>query len=160
MSIAKVYLYHTQQKVLVPSLGETTSGVFVEIAPLYAFSIHDLPGWQKQIRDTLFGDHTTSITEQTEEPGSLILEELGLNSWSEFEKQATLFTVHQGISYTTIYTTNHGADGMWSLQEMKERKFARKANLEYILEALEKEILCHPSPIKEKTPLLLSGPKL
>lgn len=160
MSIAKVYLYHALQKVLVPSLGETAQGVFVEVAPLQVFSLHDLAGWRKAISDTLCGINTEEVTEQTEEPGSLILEELGLNSWSEFEKKATLFTVHQGTCYTTIYTTSHGADGMWSLQDMKERKFARKAHLDYILEALEKEILCHPSPIKEKAPLLLSGPKL
>ena len=155
----KIYLYQKSQKVLIPTIAQTSQGFFIKIDPLQIYAVSQVETWQRLVAKRFM--HSPAVVEtpdEAQEPGSAILEALELNSWSEFEKEATLFTLHQGARYTTIYATGHGDDGMWSAQKMTERKFASKAPLDIVLEALIKDIITHPGAIKEPPKALLLGP--
>lgn len=73
--------------------------------------------------------------------------------------------MHKGARYITIYATGTGDDGMWSAAHMSERKFHSRAPLEVIVDAIAKEIICHPQAHKDKAvaaaPLMIgmSAPK-
>jgi hypothetical protein len=156
MSMIKIYLYGPKKKVLVPTVAETEAGFFVEIEPLNIYEHHDVDGWTRGIaRAMARGSKTVPTPDGEMEPGSQILDALHLNSWSEFEKEAVLFTVHRGARYISIYATGFGEDGMWSAAAMSERKFHSRAPIEAVLEALCHDLLCHPHMTREKPTLLI-----
>jgi hypothetical protein len=122
MTMLKIYLWAPKQRLIVPKMAETDSGFFVEVEPLAVYECHDIFHWKKHILDSLKkGMVKVETPDSALEPGSMILEKLELNSWGEFERQSTLFTIHQGARYTTIYATGFGEDGMWSHAAMTER---------------------------------------
>lgn len=158
MSMIKVYLYGPKKKVLLPTVAETEAGFYVEIQPLKIYEHHDVDGWRKGVAEALLAPTKIVPTPDGEmEPGSHILDALHLNSWTEFEKEAVLFTVHMGARYISVYATGFGDDGMWSAAAMTERKFHSRAPIEAILEALCHDLLCHPQMLKEKPTLLLGA---
>jgi hypothetical protein len=157
MSMIKIYLWGPKQRLIVPKMAETDSGFFVEVEPLSVFECHDIFHWKKHIYDTLNKPMTVVETpDSAQEPGSMILEKLELNSWGEFERQATLFTIHLGARYSTIYATGTGEDGMWSHTLMTERKFHSRAPLQNIVDAIALDIMKHPKASKP-VPLLITS---
>src|ERR1700733_14810220 len=156
MTMLKIYLWAPKQRLIVPKMAETDSGFFVEIEPLSVYECHDIFHWKKHIYDSLHkGMARVETPDSAQEPGSMILEKLELNSWGEFERHATLFTIHQGTRYTSIYATGAGEDGMWSHAAMTERKFHSKAPLETIVDAIAGDIIRHPKASKP-LPLLIT----
>jgi len=157
MTMLKIYLWGPKQRLIVPKMAETDAGFFVEIEPLSIYECHDVFHWKKHIYDSLKkGMALVETPDSAQEPGSMILEKLELNSWGEFERQATLFTIHQGARYTTIYMTGPGEDGMWSHAAMTERKFHSRAPLEVIVDAIVADIIKHPKASKP-LPLLITS---
>lgn len=161
MNMIKVYLYGPSKSVLLPTVSETENGVFVEGAPLKIFDHHQVDLWKQEIYKMLTREMQVIPTpEGALEPGSEILEALHLNSWAAFEKEAVLFTVHKGARYITIYATAFGDDGMWSAAGMSERKFHSRAPLEVIVDAIARDIMCHPhahkTAEKAAAPLMIS----
>ena len=157
MTMIKVYLWGPKQRLIVPKMAETDAGFFVDVEPLSIFECHDIFHWKKHIREALVkGMALVETPDSAQEPGSAILEKLELNSWGEFEKHSTLFTIHQGARYTTIYATGAGDDGMWSHAKMTERKFHSRAPLEVIVDAIANDILKHPHASKP-LPLLITS---
>ncbi len=145
MNMIKIYLYGPTKKVLLPTMAETEAGVFVEGEPLHIYDHLQVDLWKGEIFKALNREILTVKTPEGQlEPGSQLLEALHLNSWASFEKESVLFTVHKGARYITIYTTGFGDDGMWSAAQMSERKFHSRAPLEVIVDAIAKEIICHP----------------
>ena len=157
MSMIKVYLWAAKQRLIIPRMAETDSGFFVEVDPLHIYEVHDVDHWKKYILETLQnGMENVETPDAGQEPGSLILEKLELNSWGEFERQATLFTIHVGSRYITLYATGAGEDGMWSHAAMTERKFHSRTPLDMVVDALVKDIIRHPKASKP-LPLLLTS---
>jgi hypothetical protein len=153
----KIYLWAPKQRLIVPKIAETDTGFFVEVEPLSVYEVHDIFHWKKHIVDSLRkGMSLVETPDSAQEPGSMILEKLELNSWGEFERQATLFTIHLGARYASIYATGAGEDGMWSHAAMTERKFHSKAPLETIVDALAADIIKHPKASKP-LPLLITS---
>lgn len=154
----KIYLYGPGKKVLLPTVGETEDGIFIECAPLRVFHTLEVDTWKSKVFELLSRPlPTLKSQEGAQEPGSIILDKLQLNSWSEFEKNATLFTIHKGARYISIYATGKGPDGMWSQALTTERKFHSRAPLEVVVEAFAQDIICHPETIDKPATLLLGS---
>ncbi|MBU6454207.1 MAG: hypothetical protein KGS72_20680 [Cyanobacteria bacterium REEB67] len=157
MTMIKVYLWGPKQRLIVPTMAETESGFFVETDPLFVYECHDIFHWKNHLIKSLDkGMKKIDTPDNALEPGSAILEKLELNSWAEFEKQATLFTIHRGPRYISIYATGPGDDGMWSHAAMSERKFHTRAPVAIVVEALVQDIIKHPKASKPQ-PLLLTS---
>ena len=157
MTMVKVYLWAPKQRLLLPTVAETDSGFFVECEPLASFEAGDVFHWKKYLTKMLSANMPLIETpDSQQEPGSAILEKLDLSSWSEFEKHSTLFTIHLGNRYTTIYATGAGDDGMWSHAKMTERKFHPRTPVHNIVEAVANDILRHPQASKPQ-PLMLTS---
>lgn len=157
MTMIKIYLYTPGKKVLLPTVGETEDGIFIECAPLRVFHTAEVDKWKAKVYELLSQPMPILQSQEgAQEPGSIILDKLQLDSWGEFEKHATLFTIHKGARYISIYATGKGEDGMWSQALSTERKFHSRAPLEVIVEAFAQDIICHPETI-EKPPTLLLG---
>lgn len=158
MNMIKLYLWGPGKKVILPTMAETDGGVFVETSPLRVFDMAEVDKWKARV----YHEMTQSMPllppqEENLEPGSLILEKLQLNSWAEFEKAATLFTIYKGARYISIYATGKGEDEMWSHALSTERKFHSKAPLEVVVDAIVQDIICHPQTVEKPVTLLLGG---
>lgn len=157
MNMIKIYLFDGK-KVILPTMAETEAGFFVETGPIRVYDTVNVDKWKNHIYELLHQAMRVIPTPDEEQgPGSLILEKLQLDSWSAFEREATLFTVHKGARYISIYSTGKGEDGMWSHALSSERKFHSKAPLERVVEAIVQDVICHPETIKKPATLLLGG---
>lgn len=158
MTMIKVYLWSPGKKVILPTMAETEAGFFVETAPLKVFDTAQVEKWKKHLREMLSRSMQVIPTPGEDQgPGSLILEKLQLDSWSEFEKTAILFTVHKGARYISIYTTGKGEDGMWSHAHSSERKFYSRTPIDMVVDAIVQDIICHPETIDRPKTLLIGG---
>lgn len=158
MNMIKIYLWGPGKKVILPTMAETEAGFFVETAPLRVYDTAQVDNWKAQLHSMLSKAMPVVPTpDETEGPSSLILDKLQIDSWTQFEKTATLFTVHKGARYISIYATGKGEDGMWSQALSSERKFHSKAPLDMVVEAIVQDIICHPETIEKPTTLLLGG---
>jgi len=85
-----------------------------------------------------------------QEAGSVILDKLGLQKWSSFEKSAVMYTVLLGVRYTTIYASGRGSDGMWSEPESKQRFFDPHLSTEAIVDLLIEDMSTRPEARSER----------
>jgi hypothetical protein len=156
MSMVRIYLYGVGQKIIIPELAETEEGFFVEIDPIKIFSVQDIVGWKDVIYRVLSqGNKMIPTPEQTAEPGSPILEALGLKRWDDFERQSVLYTVHVGPRFISVYATGKNQDKRWTTGG-KERKFASQAPLELVVNEVVMDIIKEPEAVPKPT-LLLGG---
>ncbi len=155
MGLFRFYLH--QGKVITPSVCETEAGFFVDQGPLTVTSMKD-PGKVHQaiVKAFIKGNTRIPTPDGSEAAGSIILERLVIDSWSKFEKDAILYTVHLGGRYTTFHVTGRADDGMWTMDENTTRKFDSKATYdtlaEAILEDIRRQLLPKPEIVK---PMLL-----
>ncbi len=105
--------YFHQGKLITPSVCETEAGFLVDQGPLTVTSVKD-SGKVRQaiIKAFIKGNLQIPTPDGTEAAGSIILERLVIDSWSKFEKDAVLYTVHTGGRYTTLHVTGRGDDGI------------------------------------------------
>jgi hypothetical protein len=155
MSMVRIYLYAIGQKIIIPELVETEDGFFVEVEPVRIFPVQDINGWKSVIYSVLReGNIVVPTPEQSAEPGSPILEALGLKRWDDFERQAVLYTIHAGCRYISVYATGKNAEKRWT-NEGKERKFASQAPLGIVVEEVVLDIIKEPEAVPK--PMLLLG---
>lgn len=158
MSMVRVYLYGIGQKVIIPQMVENDLGVFSETAPVQVFEVSDIAGWKSLIYKYLSqGNKLVPTPEDHETPGSAILEKLKLAKWSDFEKNAVLYTIHRGPRWTAIYATGRNADGRWTTGE-KERRFDSSAPLEVVIDEAANDLMKEPEAVERPVRLLLGGP--
>ncbi|MBI4534554.1 MAG: hypothetical protein HY711_11475, partial [Candidatus Melainabacteria bacterium] len=96
------------------------------------------------------------------EPGSVVLEAVGIRRWEAFERGAVLYTLHRKASGITMYVTGRGADGMWTERKDKEKLFDARVPLEQVVELILEDVLQQPEvQTKEPSlPMLLPPPEL
>lgn len=155
MSMVRVYLYAIGQKILIPELVETDEGFFVETAPVKIFPVQDISGWKAEVYKFLsLGNRIIPTPEQSSEPGSPILEALGVKRWDDFERQAVLYTIHAGPRFISVYATGRNEERRWTTGT-KERKFASQAPLELVVDEVVMDIIKEPEAVPK--PMLLLG---
>lgn len=149
--------YFHQGKLITPCVCETEAGFFVDQGPLTVTSIKDL----SKVRATVIkafikGNALIPTPDGSEAAGSIILERLVIDSWTKFEKDAVLYTIHLGGRYTTFHVTGRKEDGMWTMDESNSRKFDSHATYESlanaILDDIRRQTLSKPESVK---PMLL-----
>ncbi len=157
MSMLRIYLYGIGQKVIIPTIVSTTDGVFMEVEPVSVFDVQDLNAWKKYvIRKLESGNVLIQGTDKTGEPGSAVLERLGLRKWHDFETNAVMYTIHKGAMYFTIYSTGRDEKRMWT-KSGHERKFASGAPIGMVVDELANDLVKEPEAFPKSPTLLLGG---
>ncbi len=160
MSLIRIYVHRPTQKVLIPSVCETEAGFFIEEKPVKVFAVKDIDNWSAYALKCLYeGNRAVPTPDQSDEPGSAVLEQLKIDKWSTFERDSVMFTIHTGYRYSNLYTTGKGSDGMWLQSETKQRTFHCKTPPDWIVKALVEEVIRSPEATPKPT-LLLGGPTL
>ncbi len=157
MSLVRIYLYSIGQKVVIPEMVETGEGVIIERGPVKVFDLHQLPEWKALVYTKLSqGNPLIPTPEVSDEPGSAVLDKLGLQKWSDFERYAIMYTIHKGARFTSVYTTGRNPDGTWT-QGTKERHFESRAPLELVIDEVASDLVKEPEAVARPTTLLLGG---
>ncbi len=158
MSLIRIYVHRPTQKVLIPSVCETEAGFFIEEKPVKVFAVKDIDKWSAcALKCLQEGNRAVPTPDQSDEPGSAVLEQLKIDKWSTFERDSVMFTIHTGYRYFNLYTTGKGDDGMWLQSETKQRTFHSKTPLDWLIKALVEEVIRSPEATPKPT-LLLGGP--
>lgn len=159
MGLLRFYLH--KDKLVIPTVCETEAGFFVDQSPITIVAAKNRDRLKPALLKVISSPNKLIPTpEATDTPGSIILERLVIDSWTEFEKDAVLYTVHKGARYTTLHVAGKGSDGMWTMADSVERKFDRRAPVESIAEAVMEDIALQMSKQEVKPMLLLPGPTL
>lgn len=161
MGLVRFYLH--KGKLVIPTVCETEAGFYVDQGPIAVTPIKDKVKLKHAIVKLLNGCNKKIPTpEATDTPGSIILERLVIDTWTEFEKAAVLYSIHTGARYIMVHVTGKGPDGMWTYTNGEERKFDPRAPLDCVADAVIDDIKRKAAPAEEppkKPMLLLPGPK-
>ena len=142
MTLIRAYVWN--HKIILPNVVQTPGGLFTDEGPIEVFEIANREVWLNAIMKKLrHGNDNIEASNESEEPGSAILERLNIVKWSTFEHQAMMYTVHLGARYASIYNTGKGPDGMWLGSATEQRKFDRRVPMQVLVEELVKQVWAH-----------------
>ncbi len=164
MTLIRVYLWN--QKLIIPRVVQTADGFFADMGPVEVLTQTQVGEWKQAIYDALKrGNDIVATPDSAQQPGSAILEHLQIMKWSTFERQATMYTLHLGGRYISIYRTGKGLDGMWNNNQTDQRRFDPRAPLTVVLDVLLSDmakqtdykppqtgLMVLPKPADEKPP--------
>lgn len=152
--------YFHQGKLITPSVCETEAGFFVDQGPLTVSDMKFADKVRQAIVKAFYkGNKRIPTPDGSEAAGSIILERLVIDSWSKFEKEAVLYTVHLGGRYTFFHVTGRGKDGMWTMDENSTRKFDCRATYDTLADAIIADIQRQSAPKPEAAKPMLLLPK-
>ncbi len=160
MSIWKVYKFENQ--IIAPAMVVTEDGVFVETQPVTvipADSIEEVAAFLKESLGQSPQAAQASDLYDPEDPDRrpVLLDVLDIKSWKEFEKRSLMFTLHRHENKLTFYATGRGADGMWVVDQNKNKTFEMADRLKQSCFELASEI-CTARVIDAPALRLLAAP--
>lgn len=149
MTLMRCYLY--REKVLLPTVKQTEAGFYVDSQPIVIHALKDRQSVHKElVRAFSKANEVVPTPTESQEAGSVILDKLGLQKWSSFEKSAVLYTIMFGVRYITIYSSGRGPDGMWSESSSKQRQFHPKLSKESMADLLIDDMSHQPEARAER----------
>jgi hypothetical protein len=149
VTLIRCYLY--REKVVVPTVKQTEAGFYVDSQPVEVHPMKDRQSLHSELVQALTKENEMVPTpDASQEAGSVILDKLGLQKWSSFEKSAVMYTIMLGVRYVTVYASGRGTDGMWSEASSKQRQFHPQLSKEAIADLLIEEMLHQPEARAER----------
>lgn len=139
------HLYVHKQNVLIPTVCQTESGVYLDEAPVTIVEAKIKAELEQALLSLLSSDNLpVSTPDASLEAGSAILDLLAIKKWSQFEKQAVMYTIHKDDNRISVYITGRADDGMWKQEFQRESSFAaetpQSAIVGFLLSEIEKDI--------------------
>jgi hypothetical protein len=156
-----LHFYVRKRKVIIPTVAQTDEGFFIDVAPVEMLSANRT----SQLRDTLTNALTSGNkqvqTPEAGDPGSVVLEAVGIKRWEAFEKQSALYTIFSTTGSTTVYVTGRGEDGMWTQDKANETVFPAETPKSDIIEWIINDIARRPeaNEPESRLPMLLPSPE-
>lgn len=144
MSLYHLYVY--KHEVLIPTVCQTETGVYLDEAPVTSIAADSKESLEAALVNLLSSENPKIFTAETGvQAGSAILDLLTIKKWSDFEKQAIMYTIHSDNRRISIYITGRGPDGMWKQEFQRESSFeistAKPAIVGFLIQEIEKDIL-------------------
>jgi hypothetical protein len=122
MSVARFYAY--RDVVLIPTVAQAEEGFYLDAEPVTICGIADSEKLKEELYAALARENPVVPTpEASDEPGSVILEALGLKKWLKFEAEAMMYTVHSSAERLEWYSTGRAVNGTWQRRQSKHMTF-------------------------------------
>lgn len=139
MSVFRFYVY--RDKFLVPTVAQAEEGFFFDLDPVTICDTTDEPAVRAAVRTTLEGENLIVPTPApADEPGSPILEKLGLRKWLAFEAEAMMYTIHCNDDVIHCYSTGRAVNGTWRRQQSKHMTFERAGGFQPLVDSMVADI--------------------
>jgi hypothetical protein len=163
MSVVRFYTY--RDMVLIPTVAQAEEGFYIDVDPVTVCDTSNEQELRAALQKALATDNPVVPTpEPTDEPGSVILEKLGLRKWLLFEAEAMMYTVHCNPHSFECYSTGRAVNGTWQRRQSKHMTFERDQGLTPLLNAViadigwEKEAAIAAEQAKKSGGLMLLPP--
>jgi len=135
MSVARFYAY--RNVILIPVVAQAQEGFYLDVGPVTVCDTNDTEDMRAALKAAIESPNPIVPTpDPTEEPGSVILEELGLGKWLPFEAEAMMYTVHCNADRIECYSTGRAVKGTWQMQQSKHMSFERSDGLEKLINTI------------------------
>lgn len=157
MSLVRFYVSESQ--VIIPTVAKTEAGFYTDIEPVAVIDIRDAALVRESLLAILSRENPEVPTpKRQDEPGSVVLETMGLKKWQAFERKAVLYTVHQSAESITVYATGRGADGLWMEDPRRHKSFALATPLAELVDYLFADMQALPEA-EPRAVLMLPPPR-
>jgi hypothetical protein len=138
----------------------TDDGAFVETQPVQMVSSDSLPDIIELIEDILNTTPEKARPEDLSSPEApdskpVLLEMLRLQRWLDFEKRALMYTLHRAGSQLNLHATGRGGDGMWTVDNNRNRSFDVASTVTEAAREIAAEIVAR-RPVESPKPLGLA----
>lgn len=137
MSLIRIYAY--QDKILVPTVAQAEEGFYMDVEPVAICHVSDATALRQLIRDCLAAENRVVPTPQRNseyQPGSPVLDKLGLKKWFKFEADATMYNVHVNEQTIEYFSTGKPVNGSWRSERATHRQFDRNGGTEEFLDTI------------------------
>lgn len=134
----------------------------MDTAPVVVINLQDLDGVKSALLLAMeAGNPVVPTPQQQEEPGSVILEAVGIKRWQAFEKDAVFYTIHRGQNSIDVYSTGRGKNGLWIQDKTKHKVFKLATPLCEVVNSIVADVLEQPESKKKEPslPMLLPPPE-
>ena len=134
----------------------------MDIEPVTIIDMGDVQRVRESIVAALAaGNQQIPTPPRAEEPGSVVLDKVGIKRWEAFERDAVLYSVHCAEDGIAIFATGRGADGMWTADQDKKQLFDPDTPLADIAQTIVHNMLERPELAEREPtlPMLLPPPK-
>lgn len=119
-----LHLYVFSGKALLPTVAQTEDGFFLDVNPVSIVLADDAPAFTSAFTAVLAaGNPLVAVPTGDQEPGSVLLEALGLKRWETFERQAIFYSIHCAADRIALYITGRGENGLWAVNEQNQMNF-------------------------------------
>jgi len=140
-----LHFYVRKRKVIIPTVVQAADGFYMDSQPVEIIDLRNLEGLKQSLLTALKqGNPQVPTPETTSQPGSPVLEAVGIRRWEAFEKGSALYTVHCSTQAVTVYATGRGDDGMWTQGHDRQQLFNASTPLTIVVEALIADMLSRP----------------
>lgn len=160
MRFARFYTYKDQ--LLVPTVAQAQEGFFLDREPVAVCQISDEAKLRSLLQFALTAENEVVPTpEPTDDPGSPILDVLGLRKWLKFEADAAQYSVHFFHDKIDYYSTGRAIDGAWRHENMRHISLPSDYKLDALIDSIIHDINADnkkPPPPKSGALMLLPPP--
>lgn len=135
MSVTRFYIY--RDMILIPTVARAEEGFYLDHAPVIVCDIAEKEKFRQILENALQADNVTVVTPQpADEPGSVILEHLGLKKWLTFETEAVMYTIHANADKFECYSTGRAVNGTWKMMQSKHMTFLRGEGIDRVINSI------------------------
>src|SRR5262249_8516440 len=135
------HFYLRNRKAIIPTVVMTGDGFYMDVEPVSIVPADKPDELMPALTDALGrGNDTVDTPDRTDEPGSPVLDKVGIKRWEAFERQSVLYTVHVSDQAIDLYVTGRGADGMWERRAENHRSFPLGTANEDVVEAIYEDM--------------------
>ena len=122
---------------LIPTVAQAEAGFYMDVEPVTICDANDQDKLREALTKALAMENPVIPTpEVTDDPGSVILDKLGLRKWLPFEAEAMMYTVHIADNKIECYSTGRAVRGSWQRNQSKHMTFDPPAGMQSLIESI------------------------
>lgn len=157
-----IHFYVRRSKVILPTVVQAEEGFYLDEKPVVMIPLAEKEKVIEALKEAIDqGNKLVPTPERADEPGSVVLDEVGIKRWEAFEKQSFLYTIHHKGDRISVYATGRADDGMWQRDKTSEHVFDSTMSIDEVIDFIIADVEKHPESTEKEQmlPMLLPAPE-
>ncbi|SRR5579875_654347 len=153
------HFYIWRSRLIIPTSARTGEGFYLDVEPVVIVSLDDVQAMKDALLEAVSQDNPLVVTpDPAALPGSVVLEKLDLRRWADFEREATLYTIHRAENSINVHVTGRGKDGMWRQAAENMMTFPPDTPLAGLVAVVAGDVLARREALARQQQVPLLGP--
>jgi hypothetical protein len=150
LSFVRFYRYRDQ--LVIPTVVQAEEGFYMDVDPVTVCDISEAERVREQLSEALNRSNEVVPTPSpTDEPGSAILDKLGLKKWRKFEAEAVMFNVYLNEKSIEYYSTGAAVSGEWKMAAGTHINLPGDTDRTKVIDIIIKELANSQGPDRGKS---------